>query len=104
MSQLENSAAPAPEDDYDEGHEQPLALSPWAVIACVLGILALFVALPIKNGGFFVGLIAVVAAAAARHDIKRGLKSGSGWAKTGTWLGAVAMAGSIAVNIVNNYS
>lgn len=108
MSQLEDSAAPAPGDDYEdeayeEEYEQPVALSPWAVIACILGVIAVFITLPTK-GGFFVGLFAIIAATAARHDINRGLKSGSGWAKAGTWLGGIAMVGSAALTFAAGYN
>lgn len=105
MSQLEDSAAAAPDDHYEEeGYEQPLPLSTWAVVACILGIAALALIAPIRNGGLFVGLMAIIAANAARHDIKRGLKSGGSWATAGIWLGALAMVGTVTLNVIDNYS
>lgn len=72
--------------------DSKLPLSPWAPIAAIIGLVGM-AAIGRAFGGTL-GILALICAAAARHDIKRGIRGGRNWATAAIWFGAAALAGS----------
>lgn len=84
----------APPEPIDEGK---LPLSWWAVASCLLGIASIVLVVSI---GEIVGLVAILLAVAARHDIRRGAKAGTQWASGGIWLGGFGLALSFVLHVL----
>src|SRR5690349_22264541 len=86
-------------DDDEEAvvSDADLRISTWAIAAFVLGILAALLSL-VPVGGFF-ALMAVIAGHSARGEIKRGYRSGTGFAMIGLIIGYLVLVGVFVKNL-----